>query len=161
MELYKKHQVNPAGGCLPLLVQMPLLFSLYYVIRQPLKFMFKFAPEKIEVIGNYIKEIIQDFAQTEKMFSGEKFIGMNAELPIMKYFDLLGDKMTGALAELTAKTGILLEPGHILNMNFLGMKLGYVPKVPFLNLPAIQANPEIYLPLLIYLYLQPELHSIK
>lgn len=149
MELYKKHQVNPAGGCLPLLVQMPLLFSLYYVIRQPLKFMFKFAPEKIEVIGNYIKEIDPDFAQTEKMFSGEKFIGMNAELPIMKYFDLLGDKMTGALAELTAKTGILLEPGHILNMNFLGMKLGYVPKDPFTNLPAIQANPEIYLPLLI------------
>jgi YidC/Oxa1 family membrane protein insertase len=29
MELYKQHNVNPAAGCLPLLVQMPILFALY------------------------------------------------------------------------------------------------------------------------------------
>jgi YidC/Oxa1 family membrane protein insertase len=29
MELYKEHQVNPMSGCLPLLVQMPILFALY------------------------------------------------------------------------------------------------------------------------------------
>lgn len=29
MELYKEHQVNPMSGCLPLLIQMPILFALY------------------------------------------------------------------------------------------------------------------------------------
>ncbi len=29
MELYKKEGVNPVGGCLPTLVQMPILFALY------------------------------------------------------------------------------------------------------------------------------------
>ena len=29
MELYKEHNVNPAAGCLPLLVQMPILIALY------------------------------------------------------------------------------------------------------------------------------------
>lgn len=29
MELYKKHNVNPAGGCLPLLVQLPIFWALY------------------------------------------------------------------------------------------------------------------------------------
>jgi YidC/Oxa1 family membrane protein insertase len=29
--LYKENKVNPLGGCLPLLVQMPVLFSLYQV----------------------------------------------------------------------------------------------------------------------------------
>lgn len=29
MELYKDYGVNPAGGCLPLLLQMPILYSLY------------------------------------------------------------------------------------------------------------------------------------
>jgi YidC/Oxa1 family membrane protein insertase len=29
MELYKKNKVNPLGGCLPLLVQMPFFFALY------------------------------------------------------------------------------------------------------------------------------------
>ena len=30
--LYREHGVNPLGGCLPLLVQMPILFSLYQVL---------------------------------------------------------------------------------------------------------------------------------
>jgi len=29
MELYKQHNVNPMAGCLPLLVQMPILIALY------------------------------------------------------------------------------------------------------------------------------------
>jgi YidC/Oxa1 family membrane protein insertase len=33
MNLYKEYGVNPAGGCLPLLVQMPILFALYAVFR--------------------------------------------------------------------------------------------------------------------------------
>jgi YidC/Oxa1 family membrane protein insertase len=31
MELYKEHKVNPIGGCLPMLVQMPVLIALYQV----------------------------------------------------------------------------------------------------------------------------------
>ena len=33
MELYKKRGVNPLGGCLPMLLQMPLLFALFQVFR--------------------------------------------------------------------------------------------------------------------------------
>ena len=33
MELYKEHGVNPAAGCLPLLVQLPIMYLLYYMIR--------------------------------------------------------------------------------------------------------------------------------
>jgi len=32
MALYKEHKVNPAGGCLPMLLQMPLFFALYSVL---------------------------------------------------------------------------------------------------------------------------------
>jgi YidC/Oxa1 family membrane protein insertase len=32
MELYKKNKVNPASGCLPILIQIPIFFSLYKVI---------------------------------------------------------------------------------------------------------------------------------
>ena len=32
MELYKKEKVNPASGCLPILIQIPIFFSLYKVI---------------------------------------------------------------------------------------------------------------------------------
>ncbi|MGA2836891.1 MAG: YidC/Oxa1 family membrane protein insertase [Acidimicrobiales bacterium] len=33
MKLYKEHKVNPASGCLPMLLQMPFFFMLYSVIR--------------------------------------------------------------------------------------------------------------------------------
>ena len=33
MKLYKEHKVNPASGCLPMLLQMPAFFILYSVIR--------------------------------------------------------------------------------------------------------------------------------
>jgi YidC/Oxa1 family membrane protein insertase len=39
MALYKEHGVNPFGGCLPLLMQFPVLIGLFYVIREPLKYM--------------------------------------------------------------------------------------------------------------------------
>jgi YidC/Oxa1 family membrane protein insertase len=34
MELYKKEKVNPVAGCLPLLVQIPVFFALYTVLRE-------------------------------------------------------------------------------------------------------------------------------
>jgi len=33
MELYQKYQINPFGGCLPLLIQMPLFFALFAALR--------------------------------------------------------------------------------------------------------------------------------
>ena len=32
MELYKKEKINPMGGCLPILVQMPIFLALYWVL---------------------------------------------------------------------------------------------------------------------------------
>ena len=34
MELYKKEKINPVGGCLPLLLQMPVFLALYWVLLE-------------------------------------------------------------------------------------------------------------------------------
>ncbi|MGH1541387.1 MAG: membrane protein insertase YidC [Arenicella sp.] len=34
MKLYKEEKVNPAGGCLPILVQIPVFIALYYVLLE-------------------------------------------------------------------------------------------------------------------------------
>jgi len=34
MEMYKKEKVNPAGGCFPLLLQMPIFLALFYVFLE-------------------------------------------------------------------------------------------------------------------------------
>lgn len=37
MALYKEHNVNPLGGCLPLLLQMPLLFAFYQLLASSIE----------------------------------------------------------------------------------------------------------------------------
>ncbi|MEZ9563433.1 membrane protein insertase YidC, partial [Vibrio splendidus] len=34
MELYKKEKVNPLGGCLPIILQMPIFISLYWALME-------------------------------------------------------------------------------------------------------------------------------
>ena len=40
-EIYKEHNYNPASGCLVLLVQMPIIFAFFKVLREPITFAFK------------------------------------------------------------------------------------------------------------------------
>jgi YidC/Oxa1 family membrane protein insertase len=37
MELYREHGVNPLGGCLPLLIQMPILFAFYRMLASSIE----------------------------------------------------------------------------------------------------------------------------
>ena len=50
MKLYQEHNVSPMAGCLPLLIQMPILFGLIQVIYHPITYMSKFFPEGLEKI---------------------------------------------------------------------------------------------------------------
>ncbi|MGH8030330.1 MAG: membrane protein insertase YidC, partial [Arenimonas sp.] len=34
MELYKKEKINPVGGCLPMLIPLPIMFALYWVLLE-------------------------------------------------------------------------------------------------------------------------------
>ena len=33
MKIYKEHGINPMGGCLPMLIQLPFLFALFYTMN--------------------------------------------------------------------------------------------------------------------------------
>lgn len=37
MELYKQHKVNPVGGCLPMLAQIPVFIALFNILRQSIE----------------------------------------------------------------------------------------------------------------------------
>lgn len=50
MKLYKEYGVNPAGGCLPLLIQFPILIGLYQVIYRPLTYILHFPADKVSAL---------------------------------------------------------------------------------------------------------------
>ena len=42
MALYREHKINPLGGCLPMLIQIPVFFALFSVLRSAIEL--RFAP---------------------------------------------------------------------------------------------------------------------
>ena len=52
-ELYQKEGYNPMGGCLPLLIQMPILIALYNIVMNPLKYICQLGTDTIERLFTY------------------------------------------------------------------------------------------------------------
>ncbi len=51
MDLYQREGYNPMGGCLPLLIQMPIILILYNVIINPLKYICGWSNEQIRLLA--------------------------------------------------------------------------------------------------------------
>lgn len=52
MKLYKEYGVSPMGGCLPMLIQLPILFALYRVLYRPLTYMLGWADSKVADVAS-------------------------------------------------------------------------------------------------------------
>ncbi|MBM3463549.1 MAG: membrane protein insertase YidC [Armatimonadetes bacterium] len=61
-KLFTKHQVNPLGGCLPLFIQMPILYGIYTTI---MNFKHVFEGEHISFLwmgsGSYLAQMLPDW----------------------------------------------------------------------------------------------------
>ena len=57
MDLYQQEGFNPAGGCLPLLIQMPIILILYQVIIKPLSYVVGLTSETIAEIGTKLVDL--------------------------------------------------------------------------------------------------------
>ena len=75
-ELYRKHGINPLGGCLPLLIQLPIFFALFAALRQIasvalgeffMDLLNQYEPSIIPVLDQ-IKEVIDKSAEIKGNF---------------------------------------------------------------------------------------------
>ena len=53
-DLYQKEGYNPMGGCLPLLIQMPILLALYNIVMNPLKYICQLSDSTIEMLASIV-----------------------------------------------------------------------------------------------------------
>ena len=58
-EFYQKENFNPAAGCLPLLIQLPIVLALYRVIVSPLKYVIGFSAKEITKIVDVINGVYE------------------------------------------------------------------------------------------------------
>lgn len=102
MKVYTEHKYNPASGCLPLLVQMPILFSLIYVIGKPMTYMLQYSPDQIAAKLNSVPESLRIKGFYEQIGAVDyhnilnmKFMGLNLGLvPSWRPGVLFGPQMS-------------------------------------------------------------------
>ena len=128
MKLYQEEKINPMSGCLPLLIQMPILLSLYRIITGPMKYMLEKTPEQIAIVTEAFREINE--------IEGTKLI---QEIEMLNFFRVH--------PEYFSRVSDVLNRSDLLNMNFLGIDLSRIPS--FSPGVIFGAERAIYLPLLL------------
>jgi YidC/Oxa1 family membrane protein insertase len=81
MKLYQEYGVNPLGGCLPLLLQFPILIAMYSVIRAPVPLPpDPDPPAEVQFKDNHLPEDSQLFRDiTQHEGRGQHFLLLNLQ----------------------------------------------------------------------------------
>lgn len=80
MKLYQEYGVNPLGGCLPLLLQFPILIAMYSVIRAPVPYAPEDRPPGVGFKDNHLPEDSELFIDvTSHEGEGQRFLLMNLQ----------------------------------------------------------------------------------
>jgi len=92
-ELYQKHGVNPLGGCLPLLIQIPIFFALFAALRQIssmelggflIDAIKHYDPSIVPVLDEIIKAVEASSAVKQKMVDIIPQLFIRTDLPIVE-----------------------------------------------------------------------------
>ncbi len=144
MALYKREKMSPFSGCLSAIVQIILLFSVFYLVRSPLTYMKKIDKESIQnlsaivnqegktsnyqeiAIINYINNYENNNVINKKNETIEE--NENPQESIEKE-ENIGEDTSKELNESNQKKINIEEYANrmYINMNFLGLDLSKVP----------------------------------
>ncbi len=121
-KLYSKYGVSPMAGCLPMLIQLPLIMVLYEIVRKPITYILQKPDSLIAEAGKLLD------------ISSENYY---MELEILRDFS----KNPSLIEQVDG-----FAQSDMINFNFLGINLGMVPTFDFNQ---IGSDLSTYLPLLL------------
>ena len=107
-EMYQKEKFSPFGGCLPLLIQMPILLALYNVVMNPLRYITGISMDTINQIQTHMTDDLGIVLNPRSLY-----------IDMMNYIRADMTYYVEKFAELADKT--------LPDMTFLGMDLSQVP----------------------------------
>lgn len=148
MKLYKEKGVNPAGGCLPMLVQLPILFALFYVIRKPLTYMFGWTKETIGNIIIKIMEIKPEIFPAKEFPFLDQFEALKTNaVEVANLFNKNPYHEVNVIGAINDIPSLVQDGTEMINLTFLKIfNLGIRPTYHF---DVIAEKPGLYIPALI------------
>lgn len=122
MKLYKDNNVSMMGGCLPMLIQMPILIGLYMVIRRPITYLAGVSLADFELPEIADKVIMLRDAMADKIgnlaTATVDMISKNSQIQLSKWAEIVN----GA------------SDPWAFNFNFFGLDLSNNPSAAFSSL---------------------------
>jgi YidC/Oxa1 family membrane protein insertase len=89
LRIYKEHRVNPFGGCLPMLLPLPVLFALFFVFDNTIAFRgvpFLWLPDLSRADPLYIIPLLMGASMYALMKVGQIGVPPNPQTKMMTYF---------------------------------------------------------------------------
>lgn len=119
MKLYQEEGSNPMGGCLPLLVQLPILYGLYQVIYHPLRYI-------VQMSTQTVNRVVYDLFPILKTQYGSIFGKMSTPSQAISNTQV---EIYAAKAIPSHLDKLSFLPHNILtmNFNFAGLDLSVLP----------------------------------
>lgn len=131
-KIYKENNISMTGGCLPMLIQMPILIGLYQVIQKPLSYLVGISKDAWNS-APFINEVIR--LQKAMVDLGHNIgnlanmtmeqLANNSQIQLSKWAEIVG---TNGTALEGVSSGV--HP-WVLNFNFLGLDLSNAPSAAF------------------------------
>lgn len=117
-KLYEEQGVNPMGGCLWSLLPLPILMGLYYVIRQPMRYMLCFTEEQITKVVEAVGALGMTFDAGGTAYQEISIMSaMNKDPQVY-------NAVAGALGDAAGQL-------QTIDFNFFGIDLGAIPQWQF------------------------------
>lgn len=119
MKIYKENNISMTGGCLPLLIQMPILIGLYRVIQRPLTYLAGISLDQFSLPEISDKVIMLRDAMADKIgnlaTASVEMISKNSQIQLSKWAEIVNGPS---------------DPWAV-NFNFLGLDLSNNPSAAF------------------------------
>ena len=122
MDLYKRENMSPFSGCLSSIVQIVLLFAVFYLVRSPLTYMKKVDDD---VVNKYTKIIKENDLSTNSAYPQIEIIREIENIRNLKNNNI-SDSSEEQNTDLSEINDDELDSLYI-NMDFLGLNLAQVP----------------------------------
>ncbi|MCP4641250.1 MAG: membrane protein insertase YidC [bacterium] len=129
MELYRERGVNPIGGCLPMLLQLPVFIGLYRMLWGA--FELRGAPFTLLKFGDY--HWVSDLAQPDRLLHLAGFVPAISDLPFvgqhlayLNILPLLGAAAMVLSTKLMPTTGPAQNPQQKMMMTFMPIFFGVI-----------------------------------
>ena len=121
-KMYQEEGFNPMGGCLPLLIQLPIILALYRIVVDPLRYVLGMAQG--------VSNALVTYCNTAKA-AGGLGLSLDAKRGTIEMISRAGDKLDGlkdfAFFSNSAECFDKLNGVSIPNFKLFGLNMGQVP----------------------------------